>query len=318
MADVCDLSIVVPVFDERENLAPLVADIVHEVDRLGVTYELIAVNDGSGDGSGEQLDALAEQYVHLKVIHFAYNCGQTAALAAGMYESAGRVIVTIDGDRQNDPSDIGHLVNKLKEGYDCVSGWRKDRQDSGLRYLVSRMANRIIRLLTGVPVHDLGCTLKAYRAGAIEPRELFGEMHRFLPVYVMARNGKVAELVVKHHARTAGQSKYGFGRISRVISDIVLIRLLLQYQTRPSHLFAKIAQYLCLTGVGLFACTVAVQLVLDRRLWPVGFLGTVILCTGAVIVLGIGWACELTMRNRYLAGDQRPWEIARMVKFDDD
>jgi len=311
-----NLSVVVPVFNERDNLEGLVADIVREVDALGLTYEVILVNDGSTDGSDRVLDALAEQYPQVKVVHFAHNCGQTLALAAGMDESSGKVIVTLDADRQNDPSDIGKLLDKLDEGYDCVSGWRKDRKDPALRRLVSRVANRIIHRLAAVPVHDLGCTLKAYRAEAVDPRELFGEMHRFLPLYVMARNGRVAELVVKHHRRAAGQSKYGFGRIPRVISDIVLVRLLLEYRTRPSHLFAKLAQHLALAGAAVFVLGVLLELLTGWRLWPTGFVAGVVMMAGSVNLLGIGWACELVMRNRYPPDRPPPWVIARKVNFE--
>lgn len=301
MSDPLDLSIVVPVFNERDNIAPLVADIVREAVALGKPFEVILVNDGSTDGSGERLDEAAGRYEQVKVIHFAYNCGQTLALAAGMDAATGRVIVPMDGDRQNDPADIGRLVAKLDEGYACVSGWRKDRQDAGLRRWVSRVANRLIHRLSRVPVHDLGCTLKAYRADAIDPRELFGEMHRFLPLYVMARGGQVGELVVAHHPRTAGESKYGFGRIHRVISDVILVRVLLNYRTRPSHVFAKMAQAFFLLGV--------VTLVF------VGFLGALVLWANAVTLLAVGTACELVMRNRYVLSGQTPWVVARTVNF---
>ncbi len=315
MRESLDLSVVVPIYNERDNIRPLVRDTVAELDTLGMSYEILLVDDGSTDGSAEELDGVALDHPSVRVIHFAYNCGQTLAIAAGMDESTGRVIVPMDGDRQNDPADIGRLIAKLAEGYACVSGWRKDRQDAGLRRLVSRAANRIINGLSGVPVHDLGCTLKAYRAGAIDPRELFGEMHRFLPQLVMARGGRVTELVVKHHPRTAGQSKYGFGRIARVVSDIVLIRILLKYRTRPSHLFAKLAQHIVLCGLGVFLASLAVELAAGWSLWWVGFLTAVILATGSVVLLGIGWACELIVRTRYLLGDRPQWTIARRVNF---
>jgi len=313
-----DLSIVIPIFNERENVRPLVEDVQREVGRLGLAYEVILVNDGSTDGSEAELDAVAREHPEVKVVHFAYNCGQTAAMAAGMECARGRVLVTMDGDRQNDPADIAVLLAKLEEGYACVSGWRRDRRDTGPRRWISRAANGLIRRLSGVPVHDLGCTLKAYRADAVDPSELFGEMHRFLPHYVMARGGRVAELVVRHHPRTAGQSKYGFGRISRVISDMFLVRLLLKYRTRPSHLMAKVAQSLVLLGVLALALSIVVQGVLDISVWWVGWLTAVMLWIGAVLQLGIGMACELTMRNRYLVADRRPWVVKRTVNLETD
>ena len=246
------LSVVIPIYDEADNVQPLVEDILREVSALDMSFEIILVNDGSRDGSGERLDAAAKAHPEVKVIHFAHNCGQTLALAAGMHEAQGRTIVCMDGDRQNDPADIGPLVEKLDEGYACVSGWRQDRRDTGLRQFVSRVANTIVGRITGVDVHDLGCTLKAYRADALEPRELFGEMHRFLAPYVAARGGRVAEMVVRHHPRTAGVSKYGMGRIARVVADMLLIQVLFQYRTRPSHLLAKMAQYMVVSGGTLF------------------------------------------------------------------
>lgn len=303
-------------FNERDNIRPLTDDILREVGKLGRTFEVILVNDGSYDGSTEMLDAVAAEHPEVKVIHFVTNSGQTIAMAAGMYESLGRVVVTMDGDRQNDPSDIGMLLDKLDEGYACVSGWRKNRQDSGLRRLVSRAANRIIQHLSGVPVHDLGCTLKAYRADALDPRDLFGEMHRFLPQHVLARGGRVAELVVKHHPRVAGESKYGFGRIHRVISDIVLVRVLLKYKTRPSHMFAKLAQYLFLAGACIFVLGVALRLAFGWGVWQVGLLSAVAAWVGALILLATGWNAEVEMRNRYLLSDRLQWNVARRVNFD--
>lgn len=311
-----DLSVVVPIYNERDNVRPLAEDIIANVESLDLDYEVILVNDGSTDGSSELLDALAGENPRIRVIHFLHNCGQTLAMAAGMHESRGRVIVTMDGDRQNDPADIGAMLAKLDEGYDCVCGWRKDRHDGGLRKLVSKAANVIIRRLSRVPVHDLGCTLKAFRARSINPCELFGEMHRFLPQYVMGRGGKVSEMVVRHHPRVAGQSKYGFNRIYRVISDIVLIRVLHKYRTRPSHMFAKLAQYMVLGGGGLFVFGVLLQLIFGWGLWQTGFLSMLILCSAAVLLVGIGNCCELVMRNRFLLGDERPWSIARRVNFD--
>jgi glycosyltransferase involved in cell wall biosynthesis len=311
-----DLSIVVPIYNERDNIRPLVSEVMGEVGKLGLSYELILVNDGSSDGSTEMLDAVAGERPRVRVVHFKRNYGQTLAMAAGMHESVGNVIVTMDGDRQNDPADIGALLKKLDQGYSCVCGWRKHRQDGGLRKFVSRVANKIIHRLSRVPVHDLGCTLKAFRTDALDPRDLFGEMHRFLPQYVMGNGGSVGEMVVNHRPRTAGESKYGFSRIYRVISDIILIRVLHKYRTRPSHMFAKIAQYMVMGGGGLFMLGLLLQLVFGWSTWAVGFLSALILSVGAVGLLAAGAACELIMRNRYQLADERPWAIGRRVNFD--
>lgn len=309
-----DLTVVAPIYNERDNVAPLADDIVREVQKLNRTFEVILVNDGSTDGSAAVLDEAAKRHPQVRVIHFAGNRGQTIAIAAGFYYARGRVIVPMDGDRQNDPSDIGRLLEKLDEGFDCVSGWRKDRKDSGIRRLPSRIANKIVNRVTHVPVHDLGCTLKAYRRGALDPTELFGEMHRFLAVYVLARGGKIAELEVKHHRRRAGVSKYGISRTARVVADLLLVRVLFKYRTRPSHLFAKIAQYFAL-GAG--ACVIA-ALAQQYRGYGTGlaWLSALILTVGAVQILAAGLIAELVIRARFAMTGQHPWHITRYVGFD--
>jgi len=310
------LSIVVPVYNEVDNVRPLVEDIVREADKLGCTYEVILVNDGSDDGSEAALDDAAAGRHQVKVIHFAFNRGQTIAIRAGLEAATGNRWILMDGDRQNDPADMGMLLDRLNDGYACVSGWRKNRQDTGLRRWPSRIANALLRRVARSPVHDLGCTLKAYRADALDPAELFGEMHRFLALYAASR-GKVTEMVVKHHPRTAGVSKYGLSRTARVLSDILLVRVLMKYTTRPSHLFAKIAQYmgfgaalLVLLGI-LSHWSSLVATILGRWVLPAA-----VLAVGAVNVFAIGIACELVMRNRYLISGDRPYRIARTVNLD--
>ena len=314
-----DLSVVVPIYNERENVAPLADDIVREVGKLDKSFEVILVNDGSRDGSGAALDEAAARYSQIKVIHFTGNRGQTIAIAAGMYYSAGKVIVLLDGDRQNDPSDIGPMIEKLAEGYHCVSGWRKDRRDSGLRRAPSRVANLIVKKFTGVPVHDLGCTLKAYTRDALDPTELFGEMHRFLAVYVLERGGRIAEMVVKHHPRTAGTGgRYGLNRTARVVADMLLMRILHKYRSRPSHMFAKVAQYLFLGAAG-FGLWWLVAAVLHGSLThgSMPFRSALVLGVGAVLVMAGGLVCELVIRTRFLLAGQHPWDIARTVNGDE-
>ncbi len=311
----CNLSIVVPVYNEEDNVGPLAAHIVREVEALELTHEVIFVNDGSTDGTAAALDELAARYPAVKVVHFAANFGQTAALAAGVEAASGENLVTMDGDRQNDPADIGPLLAKLAEGYGCVSGWRRDRQDTWIRRWPSVMANHLISKATSLRLHDYGCTIKAYRADALDPSVLYGEMHRFLPVYVRARGGKVCELVVKHHPRTAGISKYGLSRTARVLADLALVRLLFKYRTRPVHMFAKAAQYLGLLAV-LFG-----MLAGWSRVWSgtpllgVPFLAAVVLCVGAVLLVSIGLCCELVMRNHFYVLGRRPWRVERRVNF---
>ncbi len=309
-----DLSVVVPIYNERENAAPLADDIVKAVEPTSKSFEVVLVNDGSNDGTDTVLDEIAQKHPQVKVIHFAGNRGQTIAIAAGMYYSAGKVLVTMDGDRQNDPTDIPALLERLEQGFDCVSGWRRDRQDTGPRRFVSQVANKIVRKVTGVPVHDLGCTLKAYTRKALDPTELFGEMHRFLAVYVLARGGKISEMVVKHHPRTAGTSKYGMSRTARVMADILLIRILHKYRTRPSHMFAKVAQYMFL-GAVVFGAISAFNVLRTGMLsaGSTSFLVAVILSATAVNILVAGLVAELVMRARHALSGQHPWSIDRIV-----
>ncbi len=313
-----DLSVIVPIYNERDNVIPLAKDILREVGELGQSFEVILVNDGSRDGSTEKLDEAATLDPRIRVIHFAGNRGQTIAIAAGMYYSRGRAIVLMDGDRQNDPADIGKLLAKLAEGYDCVSGWRKDRQDAGLRKLPSRIANALIRKVTRVPVHDLGCTLKAYTRRALDPTQLFGEMHRFLAVYALDRGGRVTEMVVKHHPRTAGVSKYGLSRTARVMADILLIRILHKYRTRPSHMFAKLSQYMFLAACGFGVWWLAAAIYhKSLHAGALPFLTAVVLTVGAINVMIGGLVCELVVRTHYGLAGNHPWEIARMVNTED-
>ncbi|HUU85425.1 MAG TPA: glycosyltransferase family 2 protein [Phycisphaerae bacterium] len=312
----CDLSIVIPVYNEVDNVRPLATDVVRQADALNLRCEVIFVNDGSVDGTGRVLDELAEGSPFVKVIHFAANFGQTAALAAGIEAACGKNLVTMDGDRQNDPADIGPLLARLDEGYACVSGWRRDRQDSWLRRWPSMMANRLISRATSLPLHDYGCTIKAYRGDALDPSVLYGEMHRFLPVYVRARGGKVGEMVVRHHPRTAGKGKYGLSRTARVVADLALVRLLFKYRTRPVHLFAKAAQYLVLAAAVFGLLAVAQKIFSGAALLGGAFLTAVVLCVGAVLLVGVGLCCELVIRNHFYVLGRRPWRIGRRVNFD--
>ena len=238
-----EVSVVVPVFQEEQSIGTVIPAMLRSLDQQRRSFELIAVNDGSRDRTGALLDELAANEPRLRVIHLARNFGQTAALMAGFWASRAPVIVPLDGDGQNEPDDIGMLIDKLEEGYDVVSGWRKDRKDSWLRTRVSRAANWLIGRITGVCLHDYGCTLKAYRASMIRDARLYGEMHRFIPVFTSMHGARITELVVRHHPRTAGTSKYGYDRIFKVLFDLVLVRMLQRYRTKPMHFFGKITKW---------------------------------------------------------------------------
>ena len=234
-----DLSLVVPVYNEKENLPLLMDAIRAALVPLDKPWEVVLVDDGSKDGSLEVLADLAENDPeHVRVVVFRRNFGQTAAIAAGIDHSEGKIIILLDADMQNDPADIPMLLTKLDEGYDLVSGWRKDRKDNRLtRTLPSNMANGLISWVTGVHLHDYGCTLKAYRREALEGFRLYGEMHRFIPVFAHSVGAKIAELPVRHHPRKFGVAKYGLERTVKVVLDLFTVKFLLDYSHKPMRLF---------------------------------------------------------------------------------
>ena len=233
-----ELSIFLPVYNEEPNLPPLHDKLDAALKALGRTAEIIYVDDGSTDGSLKVLRELARGDNRVRVVALRRNYGQTAAMAAGIDAASGEVLIPMDADMQNDPSDIIRLLEKLEEGYDVVSGWRKDRQDKLVtRKIPSMLANRLISWIGGVPLHDYGCSLKAYRRESIEDVRLYGEMHRFIPIYASWAGARVAEIPVKHHARTMGKSKYGLSRTVKVVFDLITIKFMASYQTKPLYLF---------------------------------------------------------------------------------
>lgn len=232
------LSIVIPVFNEEDNIYPLYEDLMGVIKFIGCPYEIIFINDASKDKTAQRLNELAAHNELVKVIHFRRNFGQTAAMMAGIDFSSGNLIIPMDGDLQNDPKDIPTLIAKLNEGYDVCSGWRKDRKDNTLiRNLPSKIANYIISMISGVHLHDYGCSLKAYKRDVIKGVKLYGEMHRFIPIYAAWQGAKVTEIPVTHHARKYGQSKYGIKRTFKVILDLIVIKFLEKYAEKPIYIF---------------------------------------------------------------------------------
>ncbi len=232
------ISITIPIYNEHGAIEALFAKIKVVMDRLGRPYEVIFVNDGSTDGSAAILDGLAARNPEAKVVHFRRNFGQTAAMMAGFDHASGSVIIPMDGDYQNDPEDIPKMLAKLEEGYDVCSGWRRDRQDNALqRNLPSMMANKLISRISGVRLHDFGCSLKAYRAEVVKDVRLYGEMHRFLPIYAKWHGARITEIPVNHFARTTGNSKYGLERVLKVVLDLVTVKFLDKYMMKPMYLF---------------------------------------------------------------------------------
>jgi glycosyltransferase involved in cell wall biosynthesis len=236
-----DLSVLIPVYNEVDNVDPLYAELNAVLSSLSLDYELIFVDDGSTDGTGSRLEAIQGcDHDHVRVAFLRRNCGQTAALSAALDLARGEILVPIDGDRQNDPADIPRLMKELEAGYDVVSGWRKNRHDAFFtRKVPSWIANRVVGRLSGVLLHDFGCTLKAYRRRVLDGVRLYGEMHRFIPIFAAWQGARVTELVVNHRPRTAGRTKYGLGRTFHVVLDLILIRFLQRYAQRPLHFFGQ-------------------------------------------------------------------------------
>jgi glycosyltransferase involved in cell wall biosynthesis len=237
-----DLSVLIPVYNEADNVVPLHEELDRVLKPLSLRYELIFVDDGSTDGTAAKLTRIQDaDPEHVLVAFLRHNSGQTAALSAALDLSRGAVLLPMDGDRQNDPADIPRLLEMLEQGYDVVSGWRRNRQDTLItRKLPSKIANRLIARISGVALHDFGCTMKAYRRQVLEGVRLYGEMHRFIPIFATWQGAKVTEMVVNHRARTAGRTKYGLGRTFNVVLDLILIRFYQRYAQRPIHLFGRI------------------------------------------------------------------------------
>ncbi len=246
------ISIVVPVYNEQEALVELSQGVRQELTRLGQPWEIIFINDGSTDNSAVILDQLADSDRRIRVIHFKRNSGQTAAMMAGFDFAQGDVIIPLDGDGQNDPADIPRMLNLIDQGFDVVSGWRKDRQDNVIqRNIPSILANRLISAVSGVRLHDFGCSLKAYKRKVVDGVRLYGEMHRFLPIYTSWHGAKIAELVVNHRPRRTGESKYGFERVFKVLLDLLVVKFLDRFANKPMYLFGGCALWwLCRIQLG--------------------------------------------------------------------
>jgi glycosyltransferase involved in cell wall biosynthesis len=293
------LSIIVPVYNEEESLPELYAQVRPVMEALGRDWELILVNDGSRDNSAAVLDGLAAQDRRVKVVHFRRNAGQTAAMMAGIDFASGEVIIPMDADLQNDPRDIPRLLAKLEEGYDIVSGWRKDRQDDSLRRnFPSRVANWLISRVSGVRLHDYGCSLKAYHRDVIKGVKLYGEMHRFIPIYASWYGARVTELPVTHHARKFGHSKYGLERIAKVFLDLMVVKFLDRYAQKPIYVFGGFG--LISLALGFLSGLVAIYLKLFHGLnfvrSPLPLLAVFASMLGVTCIL-LGLLAELMTRT---------------------
>ncbi|MDP6423141.1 MAG: glycosyltransferase [Planctomycetota bacterium] len=295
-----ELSLVIPLYNEAENVAPLWAAIRHALED-GPTFEALFIDDGSTDGTRTLLRQIAATHPAVRVVYLSRNFGQTAAMAAGFDLCRGRNVVTMDGDLQNDPADIPRLLAVLDEGYDIVCGWRRDRRDGALtRKFPSRVANRMLSWFTGVRIHDTGCTLKAYRAWVVRRLHLYSDMHRFIPALAAGVGARVGELPVRHHARRYGISKYGIGRILRVLTDLLVVRLLVRFSTHPVRYFGLASMPLFLlslafAAIGLLKFSRDGSTIAINR-WDISYMtSSVLVAVTALNFFLLGLLCELSV-----------------------
>jgi glycosyltransferase involved in cell wall biosynthesis len=312
-----DVSIVIPLFNEEDNVDALVKALWDVLLQAKFTFEVLFVNDGSRDRTLTALRAALAGKFQVRVVDFRRNYGQTAAIMAGIDYARGGIIISLDADLQNDPRDIPALLAKLDEGYDVVSGWRHDRQDDTGRNVLSRVANRLISKISGLPLHDYGCTLKAYRADVIKGVRLYGEMHRFIPIYASWMGARVTELPVTHHPRKAGQSKYGLERVVKVILDLLVVKFLDRHMVKPIYVFG---------GFGLLSLMISIA----SGIWmlylkffdhlsmiqtPLPLL-TVFSLLIAVMSILMGLIAEMLVRTYFESQQRAPYEVRSIIDFE--
>ncbi len=313
-----ELSLFLPVLNEEPNLRPMHAKISEALNALGKTAEVIYVDDGSTDESLEILREIAAQDSRVRVISLRRNYGQTAAMSAGIDAAKGEILIPMDADLQNDPKDIARLLEKLNEGYDVVSGWRKNRKDAlVLRKIPSWIANSVISKIGGVPLHDYGCSLKAYRREVIQDVKLYGEMHRFIPIYASWAGARVAEIPVDHHARTAGKSKYGISRTLKVVFDLMTIKFMASYQTKPIYVFGTfglIAFLLSITA-GVWAFYLKFIRGISFILTPLPVIAIVLLAISMQFFL-MGLLAEMLVRTYHESQDKAIYAVRERIGFE--
>jgi glycosyltransferase involved in cell wall biosynthesis len=314
-----ELSLFLPVFNEEENLRPMHAKIAASLDALGKTAEVIYVDDGSTDRSLKILREIAAEDERVRVISLRRNYGQTAAMAAGIDAAKGDILIPMDADLQNDPHDIERLLEKLEEGYDVVSGWRKNRQDKLFtRKIPSWIANGIISKIGGVPLHDYGCSLKAYRRDVIQDVRLYGEMHRFIPIYASWAGARVAEIPVEHHPRTMGKSKYGLSRTIKVVFDLITIKFLATYQTKPLYVFGSfgLIAFFISALAAVWAFILKFVYSVSFILTPLPLIAIVLLAISVQFFL-MGLLAELLVRTYHESQDKAIYAVREKIGFSD-
>ncbi len=290
------ISIIIPIFNEEDNIIELSNAIVREIKKIN--FEVLFIDDGSTDNSEDIILEIIQKYPNFKLISLRRNYGQTAAMQAGFDHAKGKIYIPMDGDLQNDPKDIPKLLKKIEEGYDVVSGWRKDRLDKKLtRILPSKIANNLISRISGIHLHDYGCTLKAYKKEVLNDIKLYGEMHRFIPIYASWEGAKVTEIPVIHHARKAGKTKYGLSRIPKVILDLLVIRFFDKSLDRPIHLFGKFGLFMFFIAflLSFFAIFIKIFMNISFILTPLPLLAAFFSMTGIICIL-LGLVAEIQSR----------------------
>lgn len=309
-----DISVVVPLHDEVENVDELHAQLTRSLEAMGRPYEILLVDDGSSDGTPQRLIEIEKGDPRVRVLCLRRNFGQTAAFSAGFDHARGGIVVTCDGDLQNDPEDIAKMVARLEEGFDMVCGWRRDRHDPFSRRLPSRVANWIISRATGVRLHDYGCSLKVMRSDVVKGMKLYGEMHRFIPAVASWMGVGLAEMEVNHRPRTRGRSKYGLGRTTRVLLDLFTVKFLLAYGTRPAHFFGRWGLVSGVSGLGVLGYLAFLKLFADEAIGgrPLLLLGALLFLTGLILV-SVGLLAEMVVRT-YHESQGKPTYVVRELR----
>ena len=317
MNEVKCLSVVIPLYNEEENISPLHQRLESCLQSYGQPYEIIYVDDGSDDATFLELQGVAQKNPRVRVVQLSRNFGQTAAISAGIAHSNGAILIFMDGDLQNDPQDIPRLLKKLEEGYDVVSGWRRQRQDARFsRKIPSWLANRLISRVTGVYLHDFGCTLKAYRRQIFQHVRLYGEMHRFLPAYAALYGARIAELEVAHYPRRFGNSKYGISRTIRVVLDLLRLKFQASFDTKPMHGFGIPGLlWLLLSGVCFLLASISRFKLSKRDIKHSSAMGSnAIMCLGfGSLCMFIGLLGELMMRIYYETQGRKPYVVRQVI-----
>jgi len=314
-----NVSIIIPLYNEEENIDKLYDELIKSLTLLDITIEIIFIDDGSRDGTSEKIRKIAEKDKRVKGIFFKNNSGQTAAISAGIDYSSGKILIPMDGDLQNDPYDIQRLLSKINEGFDVVSGWRRERKDNFLtRIIPSIIANSLISLISGVHLHDYGCSMKAYRREVIKDIKLYGEMHRFIPIYAHWHGAKVAEIPVKHHSRYKGKSKYGIERTVKVILDLIVVKYLGDYAQKPIYIFGGLGVLSILGSflAGLYALYLKLFYHTSLIQTPLPLLSVLLFILGFNAIL-MGLLAEITIRTYYESQNKTTYLIKDTVNFPD-